>query len=212
MSYHFAPTHKGETIVADIAIPIGNSRVETFPEPDGLPIEDAEERKWFAAFTAPQSEHSVVRHLDAYEVESFLPTFETTHVWKNRQKKKIVEPLFPSYVFVHVTKVECRRVFRAPGIVRLVGGSQGPIPIPASEIDVLRSDAFRNRLEPFSELSVGERVRITSGPMQGVEGTLVRSKNSLRFVLSISLINQYAALEVGAGDVEPVRDKRAANT
>ncbi len=53
-----------------------------------------EKRAWFAAYTAPQSERSVVRHLDVYQVESFLPTFETTHAWKNRQKKKIVQ--FPS--------------------------------------------------------------------------------------------------------------------
>lgn len=196
--------------MADIAISDTDSRISAFPTPGGLTIEDAKKREWFAAFTVPQSERSVVRHLDAHEVESFLPTFETTHLWKNRQKKKIVEPLFPCYVFVHVSKVERRRVFSAPGILRLVGGSQGPIPISTSEIDTLRSDAFRNRLEPFRELVLGERVRIRSGPMKGVEGTLVRRKNSLRFVLSISLISQYAALEIGTEEVEPVKDLRAA--
>lgn len=167
-------------------------------------------RLWFAAFTAPQSERSVVRHLDVYRVESFLPTFETTHVWKNRQKKKIVQPLFPSYVFVHVSELERRLVFRAPGVLRLVGGNQGPIPILASEIDILRSDAYRNLLEPFRDLVVGERVRIRCGPMQGVEGTLVRKKSSLRFVLSISLINQHAALEIGAEDVEVIENTKIA--
>ena len=165
-----------------------------------------DEREWFAAFTAPQAERSVVRHLDIYSVESFLPTFETTHVWKNRQKKKIISPLFPSYVFVHITRTERRFVFRALGVLRLVGDTKGPIPIPNSEIEVLRSDAFRNRLEPFRELVEGQRVHIKAGPMQGVEGTLVRRKNSLRLVLSIGLINQHAALEVDADDVEPAKN------
>ncbi len=179
----------------------------------GVPFcDNDEERAWYAAFTTPQGERSVVRHLDVYQVESFLPTFETTHVWKNRQKKKIIQPLFPSYVFVHVSKSERRLVFRAPGVLRLVGGNQGPIPIPAAEIDLLRSDACRNRLEPFDELVLGERVRIRHGPMQGVEGTLVRKKNSLRFVLSISLIKQHAALEVSAEDVEPVRNTEIVKT
>ena len=164
------------------------------------------DRDWFAAFTMPQSERSVVRQLDTYQVESFLPSFETTHVWKNRQKKKILQPLFPSYVFVHVSKPERVVVFRASGVLRLVGGIHGPIPIPSAEIDLLRSEACRNRLEPFCDLLLGERVRIRYGPMQGVEGTLVRKKNSLRFVLSISLINQHAALEVNAEDVEPIRN------
>jgi len=167
-------------------------------------------RVWLAVFTAPQSERSVVRHFDAYQLESFLPTFETTHVWKNRQKKKIIQPLFPSYVFVHVDKSERRLVFRAPGVLRLVGGNQGPIPIPAPEIDFLRSITCRNRLEPFCELVLGERVRIRCGPMEGVEGTLVRKKNSLRFVVSICLINQHAALEVSAEDVEQIRNTATA--
>jgi len=40
--------------------------------------------------------------------------------------------------------------------------------------------------------------------MQGIEGTLVRQKNSLRFVLTLTLINQNAAVEVDADELEPV--------
>ena len=40
--------------------------------------------------------------------------------------------------------------------------------------------------------------------MQGVQGTLVQKKSSLRFVLTIALINQNAAVEVRADDLEPV--------
>jgi transcription antitermination factor NusG len=162
------------------------------------------EPAWYAAFTMPQSERSVVRHLELHHLESFLPVFEELHVWKNRQKKTIVKPLFPSYVFVRVGRTERKLVYRIPGVLRLVGNTHGPIPIPRSEMVVLKSAATIKRLEPFTDLVVGERVRIASGPMQGVEGTLVRKKNDLRFVLSVSLIHQHAALEVGMEDVEPV--------
>ena len=40
--------------------------------------------------------------------------------------------------------------------------------------------------------------------MEGVEGTLVRKSDSLRFVLSLELINQHAAIHVDAEDLEPV--------
>jgi len=62
----------------------------------------AKERKWYAVFTVPRSEKSAVRHLDMRNIESFLPTYETVQVWKNRQKKRITHPLFPSYLFVHI--------------------------------------------------------------------------------------------------------------
>jgi hypothetical protein len=42
--------------------------------------------------------------------------------------------------------------------------------------------------------------------MEGVEGTLVRRSDSLRFVLTVQLIHQHAALQVDAADLEPVRD------
>jgi hypothetical protein len=55
-----------------------------------------------------------------------------------------------------------------------------------------------------TNLVVGEKVRIKRGSMQGVEGTLIRKKASLRFVLSLELINQHAAVEVAADELEPV--------
>jgi transcription antitermination factor NusG len=130
--------------------------------------------------------------------------FETVHIWRNRQKKKIVRPLFPSYVFVHVSKSERRFVYSAPGVVRLVGGMRGPIPIPDVEIEDLRSASSRSCLEPVDDLVVGERVRIASGPMRGMAGTLMRRKSALRFILSVSLINRHVALEIGAEDIEPL--------
>jgi transcription antitermination factor NusG len=170
------------------------------------PEKSQDERKWYAVFTIPQNERSVVRQLELREVESFLPTCETTRVWKNRQRVKIVNPLFPTYVFARIRAAERSSILRSPGVLRIVGNSQGPLPIPASEIDFLRSDFCRQRVEPFRELVVGEKVRIRSGSMQGVQGTLVRKKSSLRFVLTLELINQHAAVEVDADELEPVLD------
>ena len=44
----------------------------------------SDERRWYAVFTAPRNEKSVVRHLDLREIECFLPTYETLRLWKNR--------------------------------------------------------------------------------------------------------------------------------
>jgi transcription antitermination factor NusG len=168
--------------------------------------DDESELKWFAVFTVPQNERSVVRQLDLRRVESFLPTCESARVWKNRQRVKIIHPLFPTYVFARIRPAERSLVLRSPGVLRIVGNSQGPIPISSSEVEFLRSDFCRQRLEPYRELVVGERVRIKSGSMQGVQGTLVRKKSSLRFVLTLELINQHAAVEVAADELEPVLD------
>jgi hypothetical protein len=49
-------------------------------------------------------------------------------------------------------------------------------------------------------------VRIKDGSMRGVQGVLVEKRNSLRFVLTIELINQCAAVEVSADELELVGD------
>lgn len=160
--------------------------------------------KWFALYTMPQSEQSTIRHLDAREIESFLPTYETIHVWKNRQRVNVIRPLFPSYVFVRIVAADRGAVLGSPGALRIVGNCQGPLAVPETEIEFLRSDFCRKRAEPYLDLVIGEKVRIKAGPMQGVQGTLVQKKNRLRFVLTVALINQNAALEVRAEDLEPV--------
>jgi len=163
-----------------------------------------DDRRWVAVFTVPQNERSVVRHLDMRQVESFLPTCESSRVWKNRQRVKIVQPLFPAYVFARIQLEERSSILRSPGVLRIIGNRQGPIPVSDSEIEFLKSDFCRHRVEPYRELVVGERVRIRRGSMQGVEGILVRKKAGLRFVLTLELLNQHAAVEVDADELEPI--------
>ena len=162
----------------------------------------APERKWYAVFTVPQSEKSAVRHLDLRNIESFLPTYETARVWKNRQRVRTVLPLFPSYVFVHINHTERSKVLQTPGVLHLVGNGRQHVPLEDSEIEFLRSGLLGRNAEPFRELVVGERVRIKTGIMQGAEGILIRKSSSLRFVLTLKLINQHAAIEVDAEALE----------
>lgn len=169
-----------------------------------LGIERNEEnRNWFVVFTVPQNEQSTVRHLNTRAIESFLPTYETVRVWQNRQRKKIVRPLFPCYVFVHIERRERAKVLQCPGVLQIVGNGKEHIALPDSEVDILRTECTRKRVEPYNELLVGERVRVKRGLMQGLEGTLVRKGQGVRFVFTIELINQHAAIQVDPEDLEP---------
>jgi transcription antitermination factor NusG len=162
------------------------------------------ERNWYAVFTLPQNEKSTIKHLALREVEAFLPTYETLRVWKNRQKVKVVLPLFPTYLFVHIDPRERVRVLQTPGVIHIVGSHGNPVAISNAEIDLLRSGFCGKKVEPYADLVVGERVRIRSGPMQGVVGTLVRRKGGVRFVLAIEMIHQNAAIEIDADYLEPL--------
>lgn len=161
-------------------------------------------RSWYAVYTVPQHEKSALKQLDIREIETFLPTYETVRVWKNRQRVKLVLPLFPTYLFVHITPRERGKVLQSPGVLQIVGNGRECVPLADSDIEFLRSDFCRERIEPYRDLLIGKRVRIKSGVMQGLQGTVVMKSNSMRFVLTLELINQHAAIQVGAEDLEPI--------
>jgi transcription antitermination factor NusG len=165
----------------------------------------AAERRWFAVFTVPQNEKSVVRHLGLREIESFLPAYEAVRVWKNRQRVKTILPLFPTYLFVHINLRERVRVLESPGVLQIVGNGRESIPVADADIETLRASVTARLVEPYRDLVIGEKVRVKSGILQGVEGTLVRRSGGDRFVLSFETINQHAAIQVSAEDLEPVR-------
>ena len=162
------------------------------------------DRNWYAVYTVPQHEKSALKQLDIREIESFLPTYETVRVWKNRQRMKLILPLFPTYLFVHINFRERAKVLQSPGVLQIVGNKLECAYIPDSEVEFLRSDFCRQRIEPYRDLVIGEKVRIKSGVMQGLRRTLVRKSNSLRFVLTLELINQHAAVQVDAENLEPL--------
>jgi transcription antitermination factor NusG len=200
-----AQTVQSLTTAFDLRTPNADLALRAFPS-GGPRVADRNPglgRKWYAIYTAPRHEHAVVRHLDAYRIESFLPTWESTHVWKDGQRKRIVQPLFPSYVFARFDRAERLRVFQSPSVVTIVGNSHGSVPMQDSEIEFLRSDFCRQRVEPFHDLVAGDKVLVKCGSMQGTRGILVRQHNTLRFVVSLDLICQRVAVDVGAEELEP---------
>jgi hypothetical protein len=48
-------------------------------------------------------------------------------------------------------------------------------------------------------------VRVITGSLEGMIGVLVRKKNDLRVVLTLDLIQQSVAVEIGIDEIEPLR-------
>jgi transcription antitermination factor NusG len=122
--------------------------------------------------------------------------------WKDR-RKELALVLFPGYVFVRMELQNRIRVLQLPGAVRLVAFNGQPTPLPEEEIEKLRNHLSRSgSIEPHPYLSVGHRVRVRSGPLKGLEGIILRTKDRCRIVVSIHLIMRSVAVEVDDGDLE----------
>ena len=169
-----------------------------------LPIAPCE-TNWFAVYTASRHEKSVAQHLTQREIEFYLPLYRSARKWSDGSKVTLELPLFPGYLFVHIKRSERVRVLNVPGALAVVGGTgREPIPLPEGTIDALRAGLQVRAAEPCPLVTVGQRARIRSGALAGMEGVVVRKKNGFRVVLTLEHIMQSIAVEVAADDLEPM--------
>ena len=176
----------------------------SFAEAAVLPAELFQPR-WYAVQTCANHEKRVLEQLGQRTVEAYLPLYESVRRWKDR-RMRLELPLFPGYVFVHLALCDRLRVLQTPSVVRLVGFGGQPAALPNQEIEALRQGLTRDmRVEPHPYVKVGQRVRVKTGPLQGLQGILVRKKNVSRFVISLDLIMRSVAAEIDVAELEPVR-------
>lgn len=159
---------------------------------------------WWALYTRHQHEKVVADMLMAKGFEVFLPLYESVRRWKDRSKVLSL-PLFPCYVFVRGGLNRRLQVVTTPGVHMILSHGEKVATIPEDEIQAIRLTVEGNfRVEPYPFLKCGERVRVTRGTLEGVEGVLVRKKNMYRLVLSVEMLAQAVAVEIDAADVELV--------
>ena len=158
--------------------------------------------QWYALYTRSHCEQLVYEQLTARGFSVFLPKLD---VWSRRGgvRHRILMPMFPSYLFMHhiMDKIGFIDVSKARGLVRILGERWDRLsPVPESEINAIqRVLQAELPVAPHPYLREGQRVRITHGPLSGVEGILVQSKLSKGLlVLSIDLLRRSVAVEVDA--------------
>jgi len=169
------------------------------------PIRD--DANWYAIWTRSHSEQLVADQLIGKGLDVFLPKMS---IWSRRGgvRHVIQVPMFSGYVFLHedVDKNTYIEVLKARGVVRILGDRWDRLsPIAGVEIESLqRALDAQLTLAPYPYLREGQRVRMTAGPLKGVEGVLV--KNKMRkglLVLSVNLLQQSVVALVDCTYVVP---------
>src|SRR5271156_2165520 len=162
---------------------------------------------WCAVLTRARHEQAVAHRLCDRGVTTFLPTVTEVHRWKDR-RKTVKLPLFNCYLFVKLmpNNEERQRVLRIDSVLGLVGDSHGlGTPIPDEQINAVRI-LVKEQLpwcsHPF--LKVGQRVRIRSGALNGLQGILQSRKGDRQLIISVDAMQRSLAVQIEGYDVEPV--------
>lgn len=161
---------------------------------------------WYAVQTRARHEKVVAQRLQEDGVITFLPLVTEVHSWSDR-KKSVELPLFGCYLFVRLapTGEERLRVLRVDSVLNFVGIRGQGTPIPEQQIDAVRTlieEELPWSTHPF--LKIGQRVRIRSGALNGLEGILVSRNGDSTLVLSVDAIQRSLAVRIEGYDVEPL--------
>jgi transcription antitermination factor NusG len=159
---------------------------------------------WYALFTRYQHEKPVALALSNKNYEVYLPLCNSTRQWQDRSKQ-VWLPLFPSYVFVRGGMDRPLPIVSTPGVVHIVQFGGRPAIISQTQLDAVRKILETHAaIEPHPYLACGDRVRVRSGVLAGLEGILIRKKNLARLVISMQMLGRSAAVEVEMLNVERI--------
>lgn len=127
-------------------------------------------RKWYVLYTKPRQEKFTSWYLERKGLFSFLPLFYDP--WK--KKRSAVEPLFPSYLFVHLyLPSEFHLAVWTPGAKRFVSFGDEPTPIDDGTIEYLMDKAGKGGIiEARSTFKPGDEITISGGPFEGLDGII----------------------------------------
>jgi transcription antitermination factor NusG len=170
------------------------------------PVEDSTTLPWYALQVRARYERVVADHLEGNGFEWFLPLCRDRRRWSDRIKE-VSTPLFPGYLFSRFDAQNRLPILKIPGVVQIVGYNRQPISVDEQEIAAIQTlvaSGLPNQSCSFVE--IGDRVRIDSGALRGLEGILVESRGRHKFVLSVSLLQRSVAVEIDSLSVTPCRE------
>jgi transcription antitermination factor NusG len=161
---------------------------------------------WYAVQTRARHERVVMQRFQDKGLTAFLPVITEKRRWSDRWKE-VELPLFSCYVFVKImaTNEDRLRVLCTDSVFDFVGATRQGTPIPDEQIEAVQTIVTeRMNWETFPFLKIGQRVRIRSGSLTGVEGILVSRNGKRSVVVSVDAIQRSLAVRVEGYEIEAV--------
>jgi transcriptional antiterminator RfaH len=157
---------------------------------------------WFVAHTKPRREKKLVEYCSRQQISTSLPCYESAHKYRG---KTVVfsKPLFPSYVFLRLEPTRKDLVRQSDHVANLLEVfDQQTFERQLHDISIALEARLGVQLAP--SIGEGMRVRIKSGPLQGIEGWVEERYGMSTVLLRLDFISQAAAIKVEANQLEPI--------
>ena len=160
------------------------------------------DRKWSFVYTKARQEKALARDLCAFGIPYYLPLVPRDSFVRGRRLRSYL-PLFAGYVFLYSSATERHRSLDTKRIAHIVDiNDQNLLHRELSQIQRLIEANVPLTVE--RRLEVGQRVRVRTGPFNGIEGTLLRAGNVPKLLVAIQYLGQGITLEIEGHKVDPV--------
>jgi transcription antitermination factor NusG len=156
---------------------------------------------WWVGHTKARAEKSLAWDFVNLSIPYFLPMVEKTAIWGGR-KRKVLVPIFPSYVFFAGGEMQRYQAMKTDRVCQVIPVRQREKFVKELE-NVRKAMGCRDMLNLYPFAAVGERCRVSSGPLEGIEGIVIRKDDSLHLVMQVSMLGRGASLEITADLLEP---------
>ncbi len=154
-------------------------------------------KSWYAVYARSRAEKKAALELQYQNIEHYLPLIKRLKQWSDR-KKWVEEPLFRSYVFVHIEQKDYYKVLQNPHLVRYITFEGKAVPIPVQQIDAIRY--FLEEIEPEEPDNIewikGKSVEVISGELTGLTGELIEVNGKHKVRVQIDVIGKSISIYI----------------
>lgn len=158
---------------------------------------------WYAVAVRSNFERIVAQSLRQKDYEVFLLTYLAKRRWSDRTK--VVEcALFPGYLFCRMDLQQRVPLLNTLGVASIVGVGKCAVAVQDGEIAAIQRIVESGLpVAPWPFLKAGQFVYINHGPLAGVEGIVIASKNRSRLVVSVEMLRRSVTVEIEYDWAEP---------
>jgi len=161
--------------------------------PDDLFELSTADAPWEIAHLRSRQEKMVARLLREAGKPFFLPQIEKK---KKSSGRTFVShlPLFPGYIFVRRVPGLREALWRTSAVANMLEVPDQP-QLTAELLQIRELQASGAILTPIDQLGPGDTVGINEGPFAGYTGVVLKERNSLRLIVSVSILHKSVAVE-----------------
>lgn len=175
------------------------------------------EKHWYVVHTYSGYENKVKTNLEkrvqSMEMEDkifsvIVPMDDEVETAKDGKKKVVKKKVFPGYVLVEmiVTDDSWYVVRNTPGVTGFVGSGTKPIPLEEHEVrKIMRQLGGEVAKKVRIDVSLGESVRISTGPFQNFIGVVEEvNQDRQKVKVRVSLFGRETPVELDYTQIEKV--------